>query len=141
MRAAREARGWSQGALAGHAQHYLYGAFDQSAVARIEAGDRRLRLNEAVIIARLLDIDLRAIERPELGLDSRMVDDQLARLTEDLKSADEYVGATKVALENAQAQHSQALSAREAVAAKLAHLQQVQAYSHRFHGEASDGDR
>jgi transcriptional regulator with XRE-family HTH domain len=136
VRAARESRGWTQEALARRVRDVLLGGFDQSAVARIEAGKRLLRVNEAVVLARLLNIDLRAIERPELGLDSRQVADELAYLKGKLVAATERANEMQARLEVAHVHHSQAMADREAVAAKIAHLEQVLASRT---GEEADG--
>jgi transcriptional regulator with XRE-family HTH domain len=58
VREAREARGWSQEALAKQLQEQTGVAIHQSGIARIEAGKRALRFAEAVALARTLMISL-----------------------------------------------------------------------------------
>lgn len=62
MRHAREARGWSQGALALQlGKHAGVNVGGQSGVARIEQGVRPTRLNEVMAIANYLGIDMQEI--------------------------------------------------------------------------------
>lgn len=58
VRAAREARGWSQEVLAARLLKHTGVKLGQSGVVRLEKGHRPTRLNEAVDIARFLSIDL-----------------------------------------------------------------------------------
>lgn len=58
VRQAREARGWSQEALARELASIGLAVGGQSGVARIERADRPTRLNEVVQIAQLLGLDL-----------------------------------------------------------------------------------
>lgn len=58
VRAARQARGWSQKVLAAHLLEHAGVKLGQSGVVRLENGRRPTRLNEAVDIAWFLSIDL-----------------------------------------------------------------------------------
>jgi transcriptional regulator with XRE-family HTH domain len=59
VRFAREAREWTQDALARHLRDASGVSMDQAAVARLELGKRAIRLNEAVALASLLGLDLK----------------------------------------------------------------------------------
>lgn len=65
VRAAREDRGWSQEALARHLKEAAGVELHQSAIARLERGERAIRFNEAAALAKVLNIDL----RPFAGID------------------------------------------------------------------------
>jgi transcriptional regulator with XRE-family HTH domain len=66
VRQAREDRGWSQEALARHLRDTAAGVdLHQSAIARLERGERAIRFNEAAALAKVLNIDL----RPFAGID------------------------------------------------------------------------
>lgn len=112
VRHAREARGWSQLALA----NMLRREFDlnvggQSGVARIEAGERPTRLNEVSIIANYLGIDLQGIlagpigslnEVEELERALSEADMQRMEIEEQVQAATAAVGAAKATLEMAE---------------------------------------
>jgi transcriptional regulator with XRE-family HTH domain len=61
VRLAREARQWTQEALARHLRETSGIGMDQAAVARLEGGKRSIRLNEASALAKLLGLDLQAL--------------------------------------------------------------------------------
>lgn len=75
VRIAREARQWSQEALARTLRDESGIGIDQAAVARLERGKRAIRLNEAVALARIFGIAL------DLELDSELA--KLAELAPD----------------------------------------------------------
>lgn len=112
VRRAREARGWSQAALANLLQRDLQlNVGGQSGVARIEAGERPTRLNEIALIARFLDIDLQLLLTGTLSNFSEAEDlemalaDATARLEEldrDLGSAVASAAAADAALKEAE---------------------------------------
>lgn len=82
VRAARQARGWSQERLASHLQDALgWGVGGQSGVARMESGERPTRLNEAVEIARWLGFSLPTPEDDLVDLEVRLTEERL-RLVE-----------------------------------------------------------
>lgn len=58
VRAAREARDWSQDTLSRRVKEETEVAIDQSGIARIEAGRRAVRLNEVVALMQVLGIDI-----------------------------------------------------------------------------------
>lgn len=65
VRTARQARDWSQEALATKLAEAGISVGGQSGVARIERGERPTRLNEAIGIASFLGIDLAIFSEPE----------------------------------------------------------------------------
>lgn len=58
VREAREARGWSQEALARHLRDAAGIDLHQTAIARLERGERAIRFNEVSALAKLLGLDL-----------------------------------------------------------------------------------
>ncbi|WP_430497870.1 helix-turn-helix domain-containing protein [Micromonospora trifolii] len=58
VRRAREERGWSQEALARKLRDTAGIELHQTAIARLERGERAIRLNEVTALARILDLDL-----------------------------------------------------------------------------------
>lgn len=58
VREARELRGWSQEALARHLRESAGIELHQTAVARLERGERAIRFNEVTALAKLLGLDL-----------------------------------------------------------------------------------
>lgn len=61
VRAAREERGWSQESLARHLRDTSGIDLHQTAIGRLELGQRAIRLEEAASLARLLGIDLQSV--------------------------------------------------------------------------------
>jgi len=59
VREAREHRGWSQETLARQLGETAGIDLHQSAVARLERGERPIRLNEAAALSKILNLDLR----------------------------------------------------------------------------------
>ncbi|MDH6460893.1 transcriptional regulator with XRE-family HTH domain [Micromonospora sp. A200] len=90
VREAREVRGWSQEALARHLRESAGIELHQTAVARLERGERTIRFNEVAALAKLLGLDLQAYSA------------ELPTLTDD-----EYEHA-KESLERTRAQEEQA---------------------------------
>lgn len=94
VRTAREQRGWSQDELA--RQLKAAGTpIHQTGLHRMETGDRGVRLNEAVAIAKLLGLDLRifsphggqpAITSDEEAATTQSALDELGKQEEELKS-------------------------------------------------------
>ncbi|WP_174527616.1 helix-turn-helix domain-containing protein [Micromonospora maritima] len=58
VREAREARGWSQEALARRLREEIGLELHQTAIARLERGDRTIRFNEVTALARVLNLEL-----------------------------------------------------------------------------------
>lgn len=85
MKRRREERGHTQGSLAANLLIMESLSLDATAITRIERGDRRVRLNEAVAIAHVLGLDLNLALGP--GLDQSPDD----LLREAQKQADEAV--------------------------------------------------
>lgn len=77
VRAARQARGWSQEALAVKLAEAGIGVGGQSGVVRIERGERPTRLNEAMGIAAFLEIDLAIFSQPTDGTEAEQLSAEL----------------------------------------------------------------
>ncbi|MEU8371464.1 helix-turn-helix domain-containing protein [Micromonospora tulbaghiae] len=58
VREAREVRGWSQEALARHLRDAAGIDLHQTAIARLERGERTIRFNEVVALSKVLGIEL-----------------------------------------------------------------------------------
>ncbi|WP_442545194.1 helix-turn-helix transcriptional regulator [Arthrobacter sp. KN11-1C] len=101
LREERIRAGLSQAALAERLSELLDQKVDTSAVTRIEKHERAVRLDEAVVIAELLDLPLPAMLR-----DSETVDEQVAELQRDLSL--EQWRASQAEAELQQAQESMA---------------------------------
>lgn len=126
IRAAREARGWSQEKLAAEMAQHIGVKLGQSGVVRLEKGERPTRLGEALAIMRFLKIDMRA-----LGLDLGLIvnaaavappvvtDDDIASLREVREAIqeqlDELVSRQALAIEALRAQQAMALHLAEQV--------------------------
>ena len=90
VRAAREAREWTQEALVRHLKDAGL-TLDQSGVARIESGKRLVRLNEVVALAKVLGIDLQAIDLTDHAVDVRNIEAALRTAEEQAAEQDELV--------------------------------------------------
>ncbi|MFW0774370.1 helix-turn-helix domain-containing protein [Paenarthrobacter nitroguajacolicus] len=82
LREERVQAGLSQAALAGRVTEVLDQKLDASAITRIEKNERAVRLDEAVVIAELLDVSLVAMIR-----DRESVDEKIGELRRDLSAA------------------------------------------------------
>lgn len=117
VRREREARGWSQAALANVLRRELdLNVGGQSGVARIEAGERPTRLNEVVSIARFLGVDLPAVmtgtvlpwtKAEELEVALVRARAQLEETQAAVEAARLDVIATRVAADEATKRHAQ----------------------------------
>lgn len=97
LRRLREARRWSQEQVARRMDAYGYD-FHQTAIAKTEAGQRPLRLNEAVAFACLFGVTLAGLLTDVPGMTAReleaqasaraaRLEDQIARAREALEGA------------------------------------------------------
>jgi transcriptional regulator with XRE-family HTH domain len=97
LREERTRAGLSQAALAERLTALLGQKVDASAITRIEKHERAVRLDEAVVIAELLDLPLPAMLR-----DSESVDEQVAELRRDLSLAQWRASQAEEELQQAQ---------------------------------------
>jgi transcriptional regulator with XRE-family HTH domain len=132
VRLAREARDWSQEALASHLRYASGVSVDQAAIARLERGKRAIRLNEASALARVL------------GLDLQPYGDAVAELSEETYSETveelEQIRALEDKASKALAGARQAVSARERDVTRLREQrvrleEAIRAYEARQHGQ------
>lgn len=101
LREERGRVGLSQAALADRLAEVLNQKIDASAITRIEKYERAVRLDEAVVIAELLDVPLEAMLH-----DRERVDDQIAELRRDLSLAQWRANQAEEELQQAQDQMS-----------------------------------
>ncbi|GAA1350963.1 hypothetical protein GCM10009636_10710 [Arthrobacter koreensis] len=101
LREERGRVGLSQAALADRLAEVLNQKIDASAITRIEKYERAVRLDEAVVIAELLDVPLEAMLH-----DRESVDDQIAELRRDLSLAQWRASQAEEELQQAQDQMS-----------------------------------
>lgn len=101
LREERGRVGLSQAALADRLAEVLNQKIDASAITRIEKYERAVRLDEAVVIAELLDVPLEAMLH-----DRESVDDQIAELRRDLSLAQWRAKQAEEELQQAQDQMS-----------------------------------
>lgn len=101
LREERGRVGLSQAALADRLAEVLNQKIDASAITRIEKYERAVRLDEAVVIAELLDVPLEAMLH-----DRESVDDQIAELRRDLSLAQWRANQAEEELQQAQDQMS-----------------------------------
>jgi transcriptional regulator with XRE-family HTH domain len=97
LREERIRAGLSQATLAERLTELLNQKVDASAITRIEKHERAVRLDEAVVIAELLDLPLPAMLR-----DSESVDEQVAELRRDLSLAQWRASQAEEELQQAQ---------------------------------------
>ena len=97
LREERIRAGLSQATLAERLAELLNQKVDASAITRIEKHERAVRLDEAVVIAELLDLPLPAMLR-----DSESVDEQVAELRRDLSLAQWRASQAEEELQRAQ---------------------------------------
>jgi transcriptional regulator with XRE-family HTH domain len=97
LREERIRAGLSQSTLAERLTELLNQKVDASAITRIEKHERAVRLDEAVVIAELLDLPLPAMLR-----DSESVDEQVAELRRDLSLAQWRASQAEEELQRAQ---------------------------------------
>jgi len=83
MREVRDERAVSQASLAAVMAADGGPRLDSTAITRMERGSRAVRLDEAVAVARALDVPLDSLLRPETPLG-----EQLTRATKDVEDAD-----------------------------------------------------
>ena len=76
----RERRGWSQSELARRASEHLPRPLSQSAVSRIETGDRAVTIDEAHALAAAFDVEPAALIAPP-----RLTEAQLRRIVEQVR--------------------------------------------------------
>ena len=101
LREERGRVGLSQAALADRLAEVLNQKIDASAITRIEKYERAVRLDEAVVIAELLDVPLEAMLH-----DRESVDDQIAELRRGLSLAQWRANQAEEELQQAQDQMS-----------------------------------
>ncbi|MHA7303837.1 helix-turn-helix domain-containing protein [Arthrobacter sp. TMN-49] len=99
LREERGRTGLSQAALAERLAEVLDQKVDASAITRIEKHERAVRLDEAVVIAEVLDVPLDALLRDRMN-----VDEQISELERDLSQASWRANQAKEELERAQEQ-------------------------------------
>lgn len=99
LREERVRTGLSQAALANRLAEVLNQKVDTSAITRIEKYDRAVRLDEAVVIAELLEVPLQAMLH-----DRESVGDQIAELRRDLSLAQWRVSQVEEELQQARDQ-------------------------------------
>jgi transcriptional regulator with XRE-family HTH domain len=114
LREERGRHGMSQATVAERLSNELGRVVHASAVALIEKGERSVRLDEAIAVARVLDVPLQDLLRPhpvDLVAEIEVLRDDLAvaeteryRLQADLARRDREIAAIKDALEALQAQ-------------------------------------
>lgn len=116
VRTARESRGWTQDQLARKVRALKGVDLQQSAIARIEAGQRTLRLNEFVALAEMLGLDLGSYGGRTATLSTpEEYQDSLDRKAALMAQAEEI----RVRMVDALAQEDEAKSRREQVGHEL----------------------
>lgn len=99
LRQERGRAGLSQAALAERLAEVLDQKVDASAITRIEKLERAVRLDEAVVIADVLDVPLEAMLHDRINVDER-----ISELERDLSQASWRANQAKEELERAQQQ-------------------------------------
>lgn len=135
VREGREIRGWSQEALARHLREAAGIELHQTAIARLERGERAIRFNEVTALAKLLGLDLQAYSGTLPALtdsEYEWAKEQLQKLrAEEERTAREW---ERVVMEQDALLSSFIEARREAVGKRQAMEAMIRAYEERRDG-------
>ncbi|MEU8391528.1 helix-turn-helix transcriptional regulator [Micromonospora sp. NPDC048843] len=135
VREAREIRGWSQEGLARHLRESAGLELHQTAIARLERGERAIRFNEVTALAKLLGLDLQTYSGTLPALtesEYEWAQEQLAKLrAEEERTAREW---ERVVMEQDSLLSGFMEARREAVGRRRAMEAMIRAYEERRDG-------
>lgn len=106
---ARDARGWSQEALARHLKETLGIELHQTGIARLERGERAIRLNEASALAKLLGLDLQQYG----GIGPRLTEEEYSEALEHVEKIRKFEAGARDKLEHLRRTREDALARAE----------------------------
>lgn len=144
VRDKREANGWSQEELARRVSAATGIPFHQTGITRIEGGRRNIRLNEVVVLAQALGIDLGVFEAPDPDDADREKDilSAIERVEHHRQDLEEQANRLQVDMDHVQHRYQTVLNKMEKANADLRQYRwMLEDVRRKIESRSSDGER